>query len=84
MIYYYFVCKRELWYFSNEITMEVENENSVFEGEITKVQLAKLQQELKPYVDKEYDSIIIFKCRQEKWLDKEFWGKKEDKTSFFL
>lgn len=27
MIYYYFVCKRKLWYFSNEINMEVENEN---------------------------------------------------------
>lgn len=59
-------------------------QNSVFEGEITKVQLAKLQQELKPYVDKEYDSVIIFKSRQEKWLDKEFWGKEDDKTSFFL
>lgn len=59
-------------------------QNSVFEGEITKVQLAKLQQELKPYVDMEYDSVIIFKSRQEKWLDKEFWGKKDDKTSFFL
>lgn len=27
MIYYYFVCKRKLWLFSNEITMEHENEN---------------------------------------------------------
>lgn len=27
MIYYYFVCKRKLWYFSNEINMEAENEN---------------------------------------------------------
>lgn len=27
MIYYYFVCKRKLWYFSNEISMEAENEN---------------------------------------------------------
>ncbi len=59
-------------------------QNSVFEGEITKVQLTKLQQELKPYVDMEYDSVIIFKSRQEKWLDKEFWGKEDDKTSFFL
>ena len=23
MVYYYFVCKRKLWYFSNEIQMEV-------------------------------------------------------------
>ncbi len=27
MIYYYFVCKRKLWYFTHEINMESENEN---------------------------------------------------------
>ena len=27
MIYYYFVCKRKLWYFVHEINMESENEN---------------------------------------------------------
>lgn len=59
-------------------------QNSVFEGEISKVQLVQLQQELKPCVDTTLDSVIIFKSRQEKWLDKEFWGKKEDKTSFIL
>ena len=26
-VYYYYVCKRKLWYFSNELTMESENEN---------------------------------------------------------
>ncbi len=30
-------------------------QNSVFEGEISKVQLVKLQQELKPYIDKGED-----------------------------
>ena len=59
-------------------------QNSVFEGEISKVQLVKLQQELKPYVDKEWDSVILFKSRNEKWLDKEFWGIEEDKTGFLL
>lgn len=59
-------------------------QNSVFEGEISKVQLAQLQQELKPHVDTDLDSVIIFKSRHERWLDKEFWGKEEDKTSFLL
>ena len=59
-------------------------QNSVFEGELTKVQLTKLRQELKPYIDKQEDSVIIFQSRQEKWLNKEFWGKEEDKISFFL
>ena len=26
-IYYYYVCKRKLWYFSNGLAMESENEN---------------------------------------------------------
>ena len=59
-------------------------QNSVFEGEISKAQLAQLQQELKFCIDKELDSVIIFKSRQEKWLDKEFWGRKDDATSFIL
>ena len=59
-------------------------QNSVFEGEISKAQLAQLQQELKLYIDKELDSVIIFKSRQEKWLDKEFWGRRDDSTSFIL
>ena len=59
-------------------------QNSVFEGELSKGQLAQLQKELKEYIDKEFDSVIIFKSRQEKWLDKEFWGRKDDLTSFIL
>lgn len=59
-------------------------QNSVFEGELSKAQLVKLQQELKLYIDEELDSVIIFKSRQEKWLDKEFWGRKDDATSFIL
>ena len=59
-------------------------QNSVFEGEISKAQLVKLQQELRQFIDKNLDSVIIFKSRNEKWLDKEFWGKEDDKTSFIL
>ena len=44
----------------------------------------KLQKELKPYINEEQDSVLVFKSRQEKWLDKEFWGKEEDKTGFML
>lgn len=36
MIYYYFICKRKLWYFCHQITMEDGNEN---------VQLGKLLDE---------------------------------------
>ena len=59
-------------------------QNSVFEGEISKAQLMKMKNELGPYINNELDSVIIFKSRQEKWLDKEFLGKVEDKTGFLL
>lgn len=59
-------------------------QNSVFEGEISKVQLMQLKQEMAPYINETLDSVIVFKSRQEKWLDKEFWGKEDDKTSFLL
>lgn len=29
MFYYYFVCKRKLWFFTNEIQMESENEDVI-------------------------------------------------------
>lgn len=59
-------------------------QNSVFEGEISKVQLTQLKNELATYIDKKLDSVIIFKSRQEKWLEKEFWGKEDDLTDFML
>ena len=60
------------------------NQNSVFEGEISKAQLLQLKQEMQPYINDDLNSVILFKSRQGKWLDKEFWGKTEDKTSFWL
>ena len=48
------------------------------------VELVKLPQELKVYIDSNLDSVILFNSRQQKWLDKEFWGKEDDKTSFIL
>ena len=29
MIYYYFVCKKKLWYFCHDITMETENDDVI-------------------------------------------------------
>ncbi|MCI8352975.1 MAG: CRISPR-associated endonuclease Cas2 [Clostridia bacterium] len=60
-------------------------QNSVFEGELLDSQLLKLEKELKRYIREDKDSIILFKSRNQKWLDKQFVGKKEDyKTSNFL
>ncbi len=60
-------------------------QNSVFEGELLESQLLKLQKELDKYIRNDLDSVILFKSRNQKWLEKEFLGKVEDdKTSNFL
>lgn len=59
-------------------------QNSVFEGYLSEAQIVKLNYELKKVVREDIDSIILFKSRSEKWLNKEMWGKKEDKTSNFI
>lgn len=58
-------------------------QNSVFEGEMTEGQIAKLNSELNKFIRKDLDSVIIFKSRNEKWLDKEFWGKNDCLLSNF-
>ena len=49
-------------------------QNSVFEGEITEVKLKELKSKAGHIMDLDQDSLIIFKTRQEKWLDKEIVG----------
>lgn len=59
-------------------------QNSVFEGEITDVKLKELTQKAKAIMEADKDSIIIFKTRQEKWLDKQVIGKEKNEISNFL
>jgi CRISPR-associated protein Cas2 len=60
-------------------------QNSVFEGELLESQLLKLEKELYRYIRSDMDSVILFKSRSQKWLEKEFLGKiEDDKTSNFL
>lgn len=59
-------------------------QKSVFEGEITPALLKKLEVELSKYIRADKDSVLVFKSREERWLQKEFWGKVDDKTSNFF
>ncbi|SFU69193.1 CRISPR-associated protein, Cas2 family [Clostridium sp. DSM 8431] len=59
-------------------------QNSVFEGELSEGQLIKLKYELNNVIRSHSDSVIIFKSRNERWLQKEFWGIEEDKNSNFI
>jgi len=59
-------------------------QNSVFEGEITQVKLAELKYSALKIMDPEIDSLIFFKTRQEKWLDKEVVGLERSDIDNFL
>ena len=59
-------------------------QNSVFEGEITETKLLEFKINAGKIMRKESDSIIIFKARQEKWLEKEVLGYEKNELNQFL
>lgn len=59
-------------------------QNSVFEGELAESQIIKLKYELDGIIRKDKDSVILFKSRNKRWLNKDMWGKNEDRTSNFI
>lgn len=68
------ICKRYLTHI----------QKSVFEGNLTQLKLMQLKADLDKYIRKDVDSVIIFKSREERWLDKEFWALEDDKTDRFF
>lgn len=59
-------------------------QNSVFEGEITEVKLKELKIRANEIMKIEEDSLIIFKSRDEKWLEKEIVGKEKNELDTFI
>ena len=60
-------------------------QNSVFEGELLESQAIKLKAELDEYIRENQDSVILFKSRNQRWMEKEFLGMiEDDKTDNFL
>ena len=59
-------------------------QNSVFEGEITEVKLKTLLVEAKNIMNKHEDSLIIFKSREERWLEKVVVGIEKNELDTFL
>ena len=53
-------------------------QKSVFEGEISEADLFKLEGSIEKEIDKSTDSVIIFKSRNERWLDKNVIGLQQD------
>ena len=58
-------------------------QNSVFEGEITEVKLKELTLKAENIM-KDEDSLILFKSKNEKWLEKEIIGKERSSVDNFL
>ncbi len=59
-------------------------QNSVFEGEISAAKYEELKIAANKIIEPGEDSFIVFKTRQEKWLDKEIIGKERGKIDNFL
>ncbi|MCI6000656.1 MAG: CRISPR-associated endonuclease Cas2 [Finegoldia magna] len=57
-------------------------QNSVFEGEILESDLFKLKKKIKKEIDEKIDSVIIFKSRNERWLEKDILGTEIDDPQF--
>ncbi len=59
-------------------------QNSVFEGELTEVQLKELKYKAKEIMKIDEDSFIIFSSREQKWMDKQVVGKEKNSLDNFL
>jgi len=59
-------------------------QNSVFEGEISEIQLKKLILASEKIMEPTHDSLIIFKSQHEKWLEKQVIGKERSELDQFL
>lgn len=59
-------------------------QNSVFEGELSEVQLQELLTKAATFLDEEEDSILLFKSRTVQWLEKQVWGHERSPLGSFL
>lgn len=59
-------------------------QNSVFEGEISEVRLKELLMKANKFINKEEDSIIVFKNKDVRWMDKLVVGKEKSVVDSFL
>jgi CRISPR-associated protein Cas2 len=59
-------------------------QNSVFEGNLTESELKRITKDLKKIIDEEYDSVLIFKMKDKRYVDKEILGiEKTELTNIF-
>ena len=59
-------------------------QNSVFEGEISEVRLKELILQSEEFIDKDEDSIIIFRGSSQKAMNKQIIGRERSSIDTFL
>lgn len=59
-------------------------QNSVFEGEISDANYAKLMIDLSKVMDKAEDSVIIYNLRTTKYYTREIVGKEKSDTGYII
>ncbi len=59
-------------------------QNSVFEGELTKAKFEEMKLKVNDIIDSTIDSVIFFKSRDIKWMDKDICGFEKNDTDNFL
>ena len=59
-------------------------QNSVFEGETTEAKLKALQLALKHVLDTSEDSVLIYKLREQRFMQREVMGQEKNPTDAFL
>jgi CRISPR-associated protein Cas2 len=59
-------------------------QNSVFEGELTEVKLKELVHKAKLIMERGEDSVIVFRSRGGKWLEKDVYGKEKNPLDTIL
>lgn len=59
-------------------------QNSVFEGELSALQLKELIQEAEQIMEKDYDSFILFTNKNAQWLNKQVVGCERSSANQFL
>ena len=59
-------------------------QNSVFEGEISELKLRELEHKARQMMQLSEDSLIIFRSREERWLEKSVIGREKNDLDNFL
>lgn len=59
-------------------------QNSLFEGELTKAQLAKLKAELKKAIKEDEDSIVFYLVRRPQYMERQILGQDKGELGLIL